>query len=115
MEIRFPPMWVTSPQQTASLIAIAGSVGKGATPTKERFMEEAVQIDNRGDFALGPSKRRSRSWLIRVPSLPVPRAMAPRTMYGAAGNAMMEVLDGLMEGVFDEPSGALRRGQPSGL
>jgi hypothetical protein len=89
-------------------------MGKEPIQKKERIMEEAVQIDNRGDFGL---------WAIEVAKqivadqgFELARAArdgteddvraAGNALGQAVTNAMMEVFDGLMEGVSDDQTGA---------
>jgi hypothetical protein len=83
---------------------------KEPTQLQERMMEEAIQIDNRGDFGL---------WAIEVAKqivadqgFELARAardgteddvrMAGNALGQAITNAMLEVFDGLMDGVTDE-------------
>lgn len=83
---------------------------KEPTQLQERMMEEAIQIDNRGDFGL---------WAIEVAKqivadqgFELARAardgteddvrVAGNALGQAITNAMMEVFDGLMDGVTDE-------------
>jgi hypothetical protein len=89
-------------------------MGKEPIQKKERIMEEAVQIDNRGDFGL---------WAIEVAKqivadqgFELARAArdgteddvraAGNALGQAVTNAMMEIFDGLMEGVSDDQTGA---------
>lgn len=83
---------------------------KEPTQLQERMMEEAIQIDNRGDFGL---------WAIEVAKqivtdqgFELARAardgteddvrVAGNALGQSITNAMMEVFDGLMDGVTDE-------------
>jgi len=87
-----------------------GGYGKGAEQRQEQMMEDAITIDNRGDFGL---------WAIEVAKqivadqgFELARAardgteddvrVAGNALGQAITNAMMEVFDGLMEGVGDE-------------
>jgi hypothetical protein len=78
--------------------------------TEELMMEDAIQIDNRGDFGLWAIEMAKQ--IVADQGFELARAardgteddvrVAGNALGQAITNAMMEVFDGLMEGVSDD-------------
>jgi hypothetical protein len=86
----------------------------GPKHAEEQMMEDAIQIDNRGDFGLWAIELAKQ--IVADQGFELARAardgteddvrVAGNALGQAITNAMMEVFDGLMDGVADEQEGA---------